>query len=96
MKVVIEMKLYITLKDYSYLYEVVYYHYSIYGISKVVLEILQYLQLHSPFQLVVLDGRIVNFHLHTKNYNKQFKLFTVANKISDIAISFMGYDFVTF
>ena len=38
-------------------------------LSKVVLENLQYLQLHSPFQLVVLDGRIVNFHLHTKNYN---------------------------
>ena len=60
-------------------------------LSKVVLENLQYLpllQLHSPFQLVVLDGRIVNFHLHTKNYNKQFKLFTVANKISDIANSF--------
>ena len=55
-----------------------------------VLENLQYiplLQLHSPFQLVVLDGRIVNFHSHTSNYNKQFKLFTVANKISDIANS---------
>ena len=52
-----------------------------------VLENLQYLpllQLHSPFQLVVLDG---NFHLHTKNYNKQFKLFTVANTMSDVANS---------
>ena len=59
-----------------------------------VLENLQYLPLlplHSPFQLVVLDGRIVNFHLHTKNYNKQFKLFTVANKVSDIVISFNIY-----
>ena len=57
-----------------------------------VLENLQYLpllQLHSPFQFVVLDGRIVNFLLHTKNYNKQFKLFTVANEISDIANSFI-------
>ena len=64
-----------------------------------VLENLQYLpllQLHSPFQLVVLDGRIVNFHIHTNNYNEQFKLFAVANKISDIVNLFMRYDFVTF
>ena len=50
-------------------------------LSKVVLENLRYLpvlQLHYPFQLVVLDGRLVNVHIHTKNYNKQFKLFTVA------------------
>ena len=55
-------------------------------LSEVVLENLQYLplQLHSPFQLVVLEGRIVNFHLHTKN---QFKLFTVASRISDITNS---------
>ena len=55
-----------------------------------VLENLQYiplLQLHSPFKLVVLDGRIVNFHLYAKNYNNQFKLFTVANKLCDIANS---------
>ena len=32
---------------------------------------------------VVLSGRIVNFHLHTKNYNNS-KLSTIANKISDI------------
>ena len=53
-------------------------------LSKVVLKNLQYLpllQLHSPFQYVVLDGRIVN--------SKQFKLFTVANKKCDIANSFM-------
>ena len=60
-------------------------------LSEVVLENLQYLppllQLHSPFQLVMLDGRIVNFHLRTINCNKQFKLFTVANKITDIAVS---------
>ena len=65
-----------------------------------VLENLQYLlflQLHSPFQLVVLDGRIVNFHLYTKNYNKQFKIFAVANKISYIANScdmILAHDFV--
>ena len=42
-------------------------------LSKVVLENRQYiplLQLHSSFQLVVLDG-IVNFHLHTKNYKSK-------------------------
>ena len=55
-------------------------------LSKVV-EILQYLPLLHLY--VVLDGRTVNFHLHTKNYSKQFKHFTVANKISDIANSFM-------
>ena len=61
---------------------------SIYGIvQSVVLENFQHIQLHSPFQIVVLDGIIVNFHLHAKNYNN--KLFTVANKISDIANSFM-------
>ena len=55
-----------------------------------VLENLQYLpllQLHSPFQLVVLDGRIANFHLHPKNYNKQFNLFAVAIKINYMANS---------
>ena len=60
-------------------------------LSKAVLENLQYhplLQLHSSFPLVVLEGKIVNLHLHTKNYKKN-KLFTVANKISDIANSFM-------
>ena len=48
-----------------------------------VVENIQYLhllQLHSPFQVVVLDGRIVKFPKLTNN-----KLFTVAIKICDIA-----------
>ena len=57
-------------------------------LSKVVLENLQYLpllQLHSPFQVVELDERIINFQLQkniTNNSNS-----SVANKISDIAYS---------
>ena len=50
---------------------------SIYGITEVEsLENLQYLpllQLHSPFQVVMLDGRIVKLQL---THHKQFKLFT--------------------
>ena len=80
------MKLYLSLKDRNNM-KLTIINIQFMEWSKVVLENLQYLpllQLHSPFQLVVLDGRIVNFHLHTKNYNKQFKLFTCA-----VAISYM-------
>ena len=61
-------------------------------LSKVVLENLQYLpllQLHSPFQVVVLDERIINFHLHTKKIITNNSNSSVANKISDIAYSVM-------
>ena len=60
-----------------------------------VLENLQYLplpQLHSPFQLVVLDGRIVNFHYTPENYNNS-DVFTIVTKIIDRA---NWYDFVMF
>ena len=64
-----------------------------------VLENLQYLfllQLHSPFQLMVLDRRIVTCHLYIKNYKKQFKILYYSYKIIDRVNSFMFYDFVTF
>ena len=51
-----------------------------------VVENIQYLpllQLHSSFQVVVLDGRIVKFPKLTN------KLFIIANKISDIANQFV-------
>ena len=57
---VIEMKLYISLKASSMKLSIIIIQFK--ELSKVVLENLQYLQLHSPFQLVVLDGRIVNFN----------------------------------
>ena len=51
-------------------------------LSKVILENFQYLQLHSPFQLIVLDGRIVNIQLHTKIYNNNSNSLL---QLSDIA-----------
>ena len=45
-------------------------------------------ELHSPFQLVVLDGRIEKLPLYTKDITN--------DEIIYIANSFMSYDFVTF
>ena len=58
-------------------------------LSELVLENLQSnvflsFQLHSPFQLVVLDGRIVNCHSTPKIITNHSKFFTIVNLIIDM------------
>ena len=51
------------------------------------IENLQSLQLHSPFQLVVLDGRIANCHNTAKIITNHSQFYTIVNITIDIANS---------
>ena len=82
MNVVIEMKLYIL-----FFFQTIAYRIILSGSEN--LQSLPLLQLHSPFQLVVLDGRIANCHYTAKIITSVSKLFTIVDITIDITNSFI-------